>query len=119
MNKRLPSIFAARVFGLTIKWLGRFLFFYHEQHTDMGFFIMLGFLLTLCGGLILDDKAGEARVCVSLVLLITGLVFSVYALEDKHKEGMRDASRLCQFEECPYEYEVRSRTQRDTVLAQE
>ena len=85
----------------------------------MGFFIMLGFLLTLCGGLILDDNVGRARGFISIVLLFAGLVFSVYALEQKHREGMKDASGACQFEECPYEYEVRARTERDTVLTQD
>lgn len=82
----------------------------------MEFFVMIGFFGTLVAGLMLHDNAGSLRVIVALILAIGGLSFSVYALEGAYERGMKDASKACQFEECPYEYEVRARTERDTVL---
>jgi len=84
----------------------------------MSFLAIFGGFTMFCAGLLATESSSKGQ-RVTVILLIGAGIFGIgFVINSAGLDGMKKASRSCQFDDCPYEYRVERSTTRDTVLVQ-
>ena len=75
---------------------------------------LVGGLLAFFAGFLTDNDMTSRAAVPVLFLGLCGFFMIAYGLDSSKRDGMREASRKCQLQECPYEYRVE--TSKDTLM---